>query len=194
MLRNVWAASTGSAEYQRRVLPLYAQRISSVLKDAGNERGKESVLTFVALTPTGIPSAALQCFRLPVSNSEQPPGSELDKLTAYSNKPLTSPQGAREDNLMLRLFVGNIPNACTEIELREWFEQHGHDVGVAQIMRDRITGHSRGFGFVELRDTSNLEETVGQLHGQSLSGRVLTINAATPRIPRTDGVYSQPAS
>ena len=129
-----------------------------------------------------------------MSNSEQPPGNEPDKLIAYSNKPLTSPQGAREDNLMLRLFVGNIPNACTETELREWFEQHGHDVGFAQVMRDRITGNSRGFGFVELRNTSNLQETVGQLHGQSLSGRVLTINAATPKISRTDGLYSQPAS
>jgi cold-inducible RNA-binding protein len=94
---------------------------------------------------------------------------------------------------MLRLFVGNIPNACTETELSEWFAQHGHDVSFAQIIRDRITGNSRGFGFVELRDTSNLQETVAQLHGQTLSGRVLTVNAATPKTPRAEGAYSQSA-
>jgi RNA recognition motif-containing protein len=92
---------------------------------------------------------------------------------------------------MLRLFVGNIPNACTEIELSEWFAQQGHDVAFAQVIRDRITGNSRGFGFVELRDTSDLKETVERLHGQRLSGRVLTVNAATPKIPRAEGSYSQ---
>jgi RNA recognition motif-containing protein len=92
---------------------------------------------------------------------------------------------------MLRLFVGNIPNACTEIELSEWFAQQGHDVAFAQVIRDRITGHSRGFGFVELRDASNLKETIARLHGQLLSGRALTVNAATPKTPRADGIYSQ---
>jgi RNA recognition motif-containing protein len=84
---------------------------------------------------------------------------------------------------MLRLFVGNIPHACDEIELRKWFERHGHEVAFAQVIRDRMTGHSRGFGFVELQDTSDLRGTVEQLNGQRLSGRVLTVNAATPRIP-----------
>jgi len=95
---------------------------------------------------------------------------------------------------MLRLFVGNIPHECNEIELREWFEQHGHDVAFAQVIRDRMTGHSRGFGFVELRDTSNLKEALAQLHGQLLSGRVLTVNAATPKMPRGGGLQQpQPA-
>jgi RNA recognition motif-containing protein len=94
---------------------------------------------------------------------------------------------------MPTLFVGNIPNACTEIELSEWFGQHGHDVAFAQVIRDRVTGHSRGFGFVQLRDPSNLQETVERLHGQLLSGRALTVNAATPTTPRAEGRYSQPA-
>lgn len=85
---------------------------------------------------------------------------------------------------MLRLFVGNIPHATSEIELRKWFEQHGHEVAFAQVIRDRMTGHSRGFGFVELSSTSDLRGTVEQLNGQSLSGRVLTVNAATPRTPK----------
>jgi len=82
---------------------------------------------------------------------------------------------------MLRLFVGNIPHACGEVELRQWFEDQGHSVTFAQVIRDRVTGHSRGFGFVELQDAWDLKATVERLNGQRLSGRVLTVNAATPR-------------
>ena len=84
---------------------------------------------------------------------------------------------------MLRLFVGNIPHACGEAELRQWLEEQGHSVTFAQVIRDRVTGHSRGFGFVELEDASDLQSTVEHLNGQRLSGRVLTVNAATPRTP-----------
>jgi len=85
---------------------------------------------------------------------------------------------------MLRLFVGNIPNACDENELCAWFAQQGHNVSSAQIMRDRMTGHSRGFGFVELQDASNLAEAIQALHGKAMLGRMLTINGATPKVPR----------
>jgi RNA recognition motif-containing protein len=84
---------------------------------------------------------------------------------------------------MLRLFVGNIPHACGEAELQRWFEERGHSVTFAQVIRDRVTGHSRGFGFVELEDAFDLKSTVESLHGQRLSGRVLTVNAASPRVP-----------
>jgi RNA recognition motif-containing protein len=84
---------------------------------------------------------------------------------------------------MLRLFVGNLPHVCDEDALGSWFEQHGHTVGSAQVVRDRMTGHSRGFGFVELQNTSNLAETIKLLNGKAMTGRVLTINAATPKTP-----------
>jgi len=92
---------------------------------------------------------------------------------------------------MLRLFVGNIPHACGETELRDWFEQQGHACSFAQVIRDRVTGHSRGFGFVELQDASDLRSTVESLNGLRMSGRVLTVNAATPRT--TNSPQSQPA-
>ena len=95
---------------------------------------------------------------------------------------------------MLRLFVGNIPQGCSEVELAKGFEQHGHEVAFAQVIRDRMTGHSRGFGFVELQDTNDLRGTVEQLNGQRLSGRVLNVNAATPRIPRGGEVRPQSAA
>jgi cold-inducible RNA-binding protein len=84
---------------------------------------------------------------------------------------------------MLRLFVGNIPHECSEDDLRTWFEEHGYGVGFTQVIRDRITGHSRGFGFVELQNTTDLDGTVKQLSGRPLGGRVLTVNAATPKLP-----------
>ena len=93
---------------------------------------------------------------------------------------------------MLRLFVGNIPHACDEIALREWFEQEGHGVSSAQVVRDRTTGLSRGFGFVELQNASNLAETVKSLSGKAMSGRVLTVNAATPKPPRSGDYHPQP--
>jgi len=83
---------------------------------------------------------------------------------------------------MLRLFVGNLPNACDEDALCAWFVQQGHHASSAQVVRDRTTGHSRGFGFVELQDASNLAETIQILSGKAMLGRVLTINGATPKV------------
>ena len=84
---------------------------------------------------------------------------------------------------MLRLFVGNIPHACGEAELKAWCEGQGYTVADVQVIRDRVTGHSRGYGFVELNAT-DLNATVGRLNGQRMSGRVLTVNVATPKAPR----------
>jgi RNA recognition motif-containing protein len=86
----------------------------------------------------------------------------------------------------MRLFVGNIPHACGETELRQWLEEQGHAVTFTQVIRDRVTGHSRGFGFVEIKDAADLQSTIERLNGQRLSGRVLTVNAATPR-PDSNG-------
>lgn len=85
---------------------------------------------------------------------------------------------------MLRLFVGNLPHACDEDALCAWFVQQGHNASSAEVVRDRMTGHSRGFGFVELQDASNLATIVQILKGKAMLGRVLTINAATPKVPR----------
>jgi len=103
---------------------------------------------------------------------------------AFEAEPIERRQGT-----MLRLFVGNIPHSCGEAELQRWFEEHGHSVTFAQVIRDRVTGHSRGFGFVELQDAWDLKATVERLNGQRLAGRVLTVNAATPRVPGGSAVH-----
>jgi RNA recognition motif-containing protein len=89
---------------------------------------------------------------------------------------------------MLRLFVGNIPHAASELELRNWFKEHGHEISFAQVIRDRTTGHSRGFGFVEIQDTSDLRVAVEQLSGQRMDGRRLTVNGAHPLVPKGKAV------
>jgi len=81
----------------------------------------------------------------------------------------------------MRLFVGNIPHASGEKELQRWFAEQGYAVTSAQVIRDRETGHSRGFAFVEIQNASDLVSTIDRLNGQKLAGRVLTVNAATPK-------------
>ncbi len=81
---------------------------------------------------------------------------------------------------MARLFVGNIPHAATDADLKGWIEQRGFTVEVAEIIRDRSTSLSRGFGFVTLRESWREKEAIGALNGKSMNGRVLTVNEALP--------------
>src|SRR5947208_15925977 len=86
---------------------------------------------------------------------------------------------------MPKMFVGNIPHASSDAELQEWVESQGFQVESVQIIRDRSTGQSRGFGFVMLDDKWNLKEAITSLNGQRMGGRVLTVNEALPQV-RTD--------
>ena len=88
---------------------------------------------------------------------------------------------------MPKLFVGNIPHASTDVELQEWVESQGFEVESAQIIRDRSTGQSRGFGFIVLNDGLRLKEAISSLNGQRMGGRVLTVNEALPQPSRGNG-------
>ena len=94
---------------------------------------------------------------------------------------------------MPKLFIGNIPHASSDAELQEWVEGQGFQVESAQIIRDRSTGQSRGFGFVVLDEEWKLKDAINALNGQRMGGRVLTVNEALPQTPRTDG-RSQPSN
>ena len=76
------------------------------------------------------------------------------------------------------LYVGNLSYNCTADDLRELFSQHG-SVSSAQVVSDRETGRSRGFGFVEMSDGG--EAAIGALNGAEFQGRTLTVNEARPR-------------
>jgi RNA recognition motif-containing protein len=82
------------------------------------------------------------------------------------------------------IYVGNLPFTTTADELREAFAQYG-TVTKAQVMTDRETGRSRGFGFVEMADGG--DEAIAALNGSLLGGRTLTVNEAKPREDRPRG-------
>ena len=76
------------------------------------------------------------------------------------------------------LYVGNLSFSCTADDLRELFSQHG-DVSSAQVVSDRETGRSRGFGLIEMGDGG--EAAISALNGTDFQGRSLTVNEARPR-------------
>lgn len=78
------------------------------------------------------------------------------------------------------IFVGNLPFSATSAELEELFGQHGA-VTSAQVISDRETGRSRGFGFVEMESSENAKTAIEALNGHNLDGRDLTVNVARAR-------------
>ncbi len=79
------------------------------------------------------------------------------------------------------IYVGNLPWAATEDEVRAAFEQYGA-VSSVNLISDRETGRPRGFGFVEMEDGA--EEAIEALDGSQFGGRTLKVNIARPREPR----------
>lgn len=84
-----------------------------------------------------------------------------------------------------RLFIGNIPHSVTDAGLNDFIIAAGFKVASAVVIRDKMTGQSRGFGFVELAEGEDFSRAVAGLNGQTLEGRKLTVNEARPM--RTDG-------
>ena len=78
----------------------------------------------------------------------------------------------------MRLFVGNLDRATEEHEVGAFFREGGFDVVEATLMRDRMTGESRGFAFVELQDADQAKRAIAELGGTALHGRELRINMA----------------
>ena len=88
--------------------------------------------------------------------------------------------------LAKRLYVGNLAYSVTSEDLQEMFEQFGQ-VRSAQVLIDRETGRSRGFGFVEMDDDAAAEAAIETLDGNDQHGRRLTVNEAKPRTPGGGG-------
>ena len=86
----------------------------------------------------------------------------------------------------MRIYVSNFAYEMSEQELREAFEAHGQVQEVA-IVRDRDTGRSRGFAFVEMPTSSEANAAIIALNGKEIEGRVLTVNEARPRPERSFG-------
>ena len=80
----------------------------------------------------------------------------------------------------MKIFVGNLPYRSTDTELNDAFSAHG-EVMSAQVVTDRYTGRSRGFGFVEMPNDSEAEAAIAALNGKDMDGRALVVNQSRPR-------------
>lgn len=78
------------------------------------------------------------------------------------------------------IYVGNLPFTTTNSELRDLFAPHG-EVDDAQVIMDRETGRSRGFGFVEMANDAEAQTAIRELDGSDMGGRALKVNVAKPR-------------
>src|SRR2546429_9799801 len=85
-----------------------------------------------------------------------------------------------------KLYVGNLPFQTTGDDLKDHFSQAGN-VESAQVVEDRMTGRSRGFGFVEMTSPEEAAAAIDQLNGKEFGGRNLTVNEARPRTDRGPG-------
>jgi RNA recognition motif-containing protein len=82
-----------------------------------------------------------------------------------------------------KLYVGGLPYTTSEDALRKAFEEAG-EVQSANIIVDRMTGRSKGFGFVEMTNDDEADKAIAMWNGKELEGRKLTVNEARPLAPR----------
>ncbi len=84
---------------------------------------------------------------------------------------------------MKNIFVGNLDFGATEEQIRSLFEAYGA-VDRVSLMRDRDTGRSRGFAFVEMTNAAEADKAIAGLNGTNLGGRALNVNEARPKVDR----------
>jgi RNA recognition motif-containing protein len=84
------------------------------------------------------------------------------------------------------LYVGNLPYGVDSSQLEQLFKAHGQVVS-AQVISDRETGRSKGFGFIEMASDAEAQAAIAALNGQDQEGRPLTVNEARPREERSGG-------
>ena len=82
--------------------------------------------------------------------------------------------------MSMKLYVGNLGYVVTDKDLTKLSEAHG-TVESAQVILDRDTGRSKGFGFVEMKTDQEAQAAIAALNGKEVNGRVLTVNEAKPR-------------
>ena len=85
-----------------------------------------------------------------------------------------------------RLYVGNLSYDVSSSDLEALLSVHGTVVS-AEVISDRATGQSKGFGFVEMNSDAEADAAIAALNGQQHGGRALTVNEAKPRAPRSGG-------
>lgn len=86
----------------------------------------------------------------------------------------------------MKIYVGNLSRDATEEELRELFAQFG-EVTSVNIIKDKFSGESKGFGFVEMPSSGEAQAAMPALNGKAFKGRTLNVNEARPQVDRRGG-------
>jgi RNA recognition motif-containing protein len=86
----------------------------------------------------------------------------------------------------MNIYVGNLPFEATDDDLQQLFGTYG-EVTTANVIKDRFSGESRGFGFVEMPARKDAEAAIAALNGTDFKGRTITVNEAKPKAPKTGG-------
>lgn len=88
--------------------------------------------------------------------------------------------------MSMKLYVGGLAYTVTEQELEDFFAEQGKVVSAA-VIKDRDSGQSKGFGFVEMADDTEAQNAIKNLNGQDLKGRSIVVNQARPQEDRRSG-------
>ncbi|MFP4417369.1 MAG: RNA recognition motif domain-containing protein [Fibrobacterota bacterium] len=83
----------------------------------------------------------------------------------------------------MNIYVGNLSYNVAKEELQELFSQYG-EVASTSVITDKMTGRSKGFGFVEMPQSSQAEQAISELNGKDFKGRNITVNEARPKPER----------
>jgi RNA recognition motif-containing protein len=86
----------------------------------------------------------------------------------------------------MNIYVGNLPFEATDDDLQQLFGTYG-EVTTANVIKDRFSGESRGFGFVEMPARKDAEAAIAALNGTDFKGRTITVNEAKPKAPKSGG-------
>lgn len=86
----------------------------------------------------------------------------------------------------MRIYVGNLPYSMTDEDLRNLFGDFG-ELAAAEVIKDKFSGQSKGFGFVDMPNNSEADAAIKALNETDMKGRKLTVNEARPRAERPRG-------
>ncbi len=92
--------------------------------------------------------------------------------------------------MAMKLYVGGLAYAVTEKDLETMFAEFG-TVASAAVIKDRDSGQSKGFGFVEMSNDEEAKAAMAAMNGKDVSGRSLTVNEARPQADRSSGGYNR---
>jgi RNA recognition motif-containing protein len=87
----------------------------------------------------------------------------------------------------MKLYVGNLPYTASEADLQDWFSQAGVSVDTITLVRDRFSGDSRGFGFVEINNDEDANLAIRVCNGKDFFGRAVVVNEARPQAEKGGG-------